>query len=73
MTIQLTGKTRSVYQDKDDSGWWGWYYISVWYKGSRYISNKIEFENVKNHDDIPWQDEPVSVEFDIETKEITIL
>lgn len=72
MIKQLTGKVGSVWQDKEHDLWWGWYDVTVWYDGVRY-AKRVEFKGIKNHENIPWQDEPISVEFDTETKEITIL
>jgi len=73
MKKQLVGKIGSVYQDKNEFGWWGWYYVTVFFDGRRHTSSKVEFNNLKNHDDIPWQDEPISIELDTETFEITVL
>jgi hypothetical protein len=73
MKLTLTAKTGSVWSDKDDFGnWWGWYEVTLWHNNHRY-KTRIEFKGVKNHNDIVWQDEPISVEFDTDTKEITIL
>lgn len=73
MKLILTGRVGSVWADKGDNDiWWGWYDITVWYQNHRY-STRIEFDNIGDYKHIPWQDEAVSVEFNVETKEITIL
>lgn len=66
MKLTLTGKVGSVIVDGDDNDGYGGFYEAVRYKKS------VEF-NTFHKNDIPVQGDGIIIEFDVETKEITIL
>lgn len=69
--ITLTAHVGSVIVDKNYN-WEGYYEVTVWHDGQRH-RRIVTFEDVVSINDIPVQGDGVAVEFDTETKEITIL
>jgi hypothetical protein len=72
MKLTLTGRVGSVISDKDIDGWYGTYEVSIFYEATRY-KTRINFEGIKDKDDVPMQGDGIAIEFDVENKEITVL
>ena len=72
MKLTLTGRVGSVIVDKDTDGWYGKYEVSLFYDTVRYKTS-VDFEGIRDKDDVPVQGDGVAIEFDTESKEIIIL